>query len=185
MEHSNLGSTHSLKDNSDQGGSRLAQKAVKTAVKNAAETQQKNGRKAGRKQHCRPIKNTANLFGLCEEALTHFGARTRHKNRAIRIQVHQARPADEAGVESAITVQVLQGELRHLLGFGEEPLTHLCARACDEDSAIRIQVDQAGAGPSSPCQHRLEPAPHMVSNQGVTLVKVWLEWTVHNDGLTC
>ena len=77
------------------------------------------------------------------------------------------------------------GSCSDLLGFGEEPLTHFCASACDQDSAIRVQVDQAGAGPSSPCQHRLEPAPHMVSHQGATLVKVWLQWTLNNGGLTC
>lgn len=57
---------------------------------------------------------SANLFGLGEEALAHFGARTRHKNRAIRIQVHQARLAGESGVESAIPGQVSQGEFRQL-----------------------------------------------------------------------
>ena len=44
-----------------------------------------------------------------------------------------------------------------LLDFGEEALTHFCASACDQDGAVRVQVDQGRALPSSPMQQGLEP----------------------------
>ena len=96
-------------NNSASAKLRPAQKAVKTAVQNTT----KSSRKAAEKQNNSRTEaapqiyqhKPADLFGLGEEALAHFCARTCHKNRAVRIQVHQARPAREAGVESAVPGQ--------------------------------------------------------------------------------
>ena len=46
----------------------------------------------------------------------------------------------------------------NLLGLCEQALSHLCTGACDQDCAIRIEADQAGALPSGPMQQGLEPA---------------------------
>lgn len=87
------------------------------------------------------------------------------------------------------------GSCSNLLGFGEEALAHLCASAGDQDSAVRVQVDQAGAGPRSPSQHRLESAPHMVCHMDLKLCQnlaemdndqsrshCWAERQPENDG---
>lgn len=100
---------------------------METAVQTAAEKQQNSGTTAEPKQNEKLL--------TCLLTLAHFGARALYKNGAVRITVHQARPAAKAvGVESAIQGDCYKessGSCSDLLGFGEEALTHFCARACD------------------------------------------------------